>query len=810
MRRPGHGKAAERKINVIVNAFTVMPPDMTIYHYDVKLLPEDAQRPVRLNRRIWQCLVTANSPFGRVAVAYDGRAMAYSPRRLPADQGQWSINLPEADGSTRRGNNFTIKISFIRPIQLGALRSFVSGNVTADEGTIMSCIQALNVVIQHGPMMVHPARGASFYIGDSPAQAKGFEMWKGYYSSLRCGIGGGFVNLDLAWQPFFKPGNLAAVLLELGRLDRASLTERDLAAIPPQPLIKLSRMVKGLRITLTVTGQDGRPVKRKIRALTSESAQDYHFDTENGRTNVRDYFLAAYGVRLVHPEWPCVLVSRTARYSIELCMVDVGQKYHPDLTPQQVSDVIKLTTIKPRERLAMLTRGIEAISPSNSQAFGQWQLNISRQPLQLQARVLKAPTISFAQNRSVVPQGGTWDLKGKRFIQPARLDNWIVFVFARESEFPLPAVRTSVDALIQQLKQLGVAVGPQKPAIHYGDVPPGAVRQFIRSKVNPAVPPQLLVCFLMQKPSPYYGQIKLLGDVQTGVATQCLNIPKARRNDRMYFANVALKVNVKLGGTNSHASLGKTVNVPTIVFGADVTHPGPGSMAPSVAAVVASIDSKITRYGTRMQTQRSRQEVIADLAEMVESLIRQFRAETKAVPQRLIFFRDGVSEGHYAQVLAHEVNAIRLACQRIDPAFKPALTFTVCGKRHHISIFPASRADSDGKTDNVPAGTTIDHTITNPFLFDWYTQSHGSLLGTSRSSHLTVLVDDSHFSPDDLQELAYNICYTFARSTRSVSLATPAYYADLVCTRAALYLANTGVSRLGTVHALQNNRLYFM
>ncbi|GAA5827352.1 hypothetical protein JCM3770_003070 [Rhodotorula araucariae] len=569
-------------------------------------------------------------------------------------------------------------------------------------------------------------------------------------------------------------------------------------------------MIKGLRITLSITAQDGRPVKRKIRALTSESAQDYHFDGEKGRTNVRDYFLDTYGVRLAHPEWPCVLVSRTARYPIELCQVDIGQKYHPDLAPQQVSEVIRMTTIKPRERLAMLTRGIEAISPSNNQAFGQWQLNIAREPLRLTARVLQAPSVSYAQGRSLVPQGGAWSLQGQRFFKPARLDRWIVFVFARQSEFPPDMARESFTALAQQLRQLGVVVGPQPPAIHYVDVPPSQAIAFIRSRVKPSEPPQLLVCFLMQKPSPYYGQIKLLGDVQTGVATQCLNILKARKKDRMYYSNVALKVNVKLGGSNSYASLGSTVSIPTVVFGANVAHPGPGSMTPSIVAVVASMDEKVTRYGSRMQTQKSRQQVVANLAEMVKSLLEQFRQEAGVDPQRIIFFRNGVSEGQYAQVLAHEVNAIRLACQRISPTFKPALTFIVCGKRHHVSIFPATPADSDGKTDNVPAGTIIDHTVTNPFLFDWYTQSHGSLLGTSRSSHLTVLVDDSHFSPDDLQQLTYNICYTFARSTRSVSLATPAYYADLVCTRAALYLASAGVSTLGTVHSLQNNRMYFM
>ncbi|ORY67958.1 Piwi domain-containing protein, partial [Leucosporidium creatinivorum] len=69
----------------------------------------------------------------------------------------------------------------------------------------------------------------------------------------------------------------------------------------------------------------------------------------------------------------------------------------------------------------------------------------------------------------------------------------------------------------------------------------------------------------------------------------------------------------------------------------------------------------------------------------------------------------------------------------------------------------------------------VDQQITSAYTFDWYTQSHASLLGTSRSAHYTVLVDDSKFSADTLQQLVYNLCYTYARCTRSVSYATPAY-----------------------------------
>ncbi|KAG8946516.1 hypothetical protein FRC00_009540, partial [Tulasnella sp. 408] len=40
------------------------------------------------------------------------------------------------------------------------------------------------------------------------------------------------------------------------------------------------------------------------------------------------------------------------------------------------------------------------------------------------------------------------------------------------------------------------------------------------------------------------------------------------------------------------------------------------------------------------------------------------------------------------------------------------------------------------------------------------------------------------FLRNSLQQLTFNLCHIYARSTRSVSLPAPVYYAHLVCSRA--------------------------
>ncbi|ORY67956.1 Piwi domain-domain-containing protein [Leucosporidium creatinivorum] len=416
--------------------------------------------------------------------------------------------------------------------------------------------------------------------------------------------------------------------------------------------------------------------------------------------------------------------------------------------------------------------------PTNAGSpLNQWGLQIETTPMEVPARILPPPQVTY-KNKTVTPGSGTWDLRGYNFMKTASIERWMVFVFDREQFFPRRDVQNSVQGFVEGLSKTGIRVMTQQPTIVYGPgVHPDRVAQFMKDEAKKVFRdiPQLFVCYLPRKPCDEYAAIKRFGDQDVGIATQCLSIPKVKRGNPQYYANVAMKVNVKLNGTNSTVNLGPAVSgKPTMIFGADVSHPAPGSFAPSVAALVGTINPEFTNYGSSIRIQPSRVECIAEIGAMVQDLLKQFHKSVKVKPQRLIFFRDGVSEGQFSQVMDQEVNAIRIACQSLEATYKPEITYIVCGKRHHISLFPMRPEDGD-RTGNVQAGTTVDQQITSAYTFDWYTQSHASLLGTSRSAHYTVLVDDSKFSADTLQQLVYNLCYTYARCTRSVSYATPAY-----------------------------------
>lgn len=106
-----------------------------------------------------------------------------------------------------------------------------------------------------------------------------------------------------------------------------------------------------------------------------------------------------------------------------------------------------------------------------------------------------------------------------------------------------------------------------------------------------------------------------------------------------------------------------------------------------------------------------------------------FLQQTTKKPHKIIFYRDGVSEGEIQKVMSMEVTAIRRACTSLGDDYKPQITFLVVQKRHHTRFFPVNPNDCyDTKNYNLPAGTVIDQTIVHPFETEFILLSHASIL----------------------------------------------------------------------------------
>ncbi|CAO3587528.1 unnamed protein product [Absidia cylindrospora] len=532
--------------------------------------------------------------------------------------------------------------------------------------------------------------------------------------------------------------------------------------------------------------------KYKILKLTPSSASDTMFTNHDGnQVSVASYFQSTYNRRLTAPFLPCVVVKKDVFLPMEVCEVLPGQRYLKKLNEKQTAEMIKFTCHKPNVRANKIQQALPSLKYKENEHIQAFGITISPEMAVTKARVLNSPRVSYhatSQDANFTPASGSWSLRGKKLAMGATLKSWSVLSFARIND---PTIERFIRELTQKFIEAGMNVVMKNPPIASAD-PQGNIENamkaaYLRTKNHAKFTPQLIVCILPTLSSNLYPEIKRISDTILGIPTQCLQSKHIAEAKKQYCANVCLKVNTKLGGYNhivDKSQLPFINQKPTIIFGADVTHPGPGEInRPSIAALTASMDSTASKYASSIRIQAGRTEIIADLGNMVKDMLKMFFGNCGFKPQQILFYRDGVSEGQFSQVLDQEVAAIHAACASLEKGYRPTVTFIVVQKRHHTRFFPIDPRYSD-KSGNCQPGTVVDSDIVHPFEFDFYLQSHAGLLGTSRPVHYHVIYDDNKFTSDSLQELTYRLCYMYGRCTSSVSLCPPVYYAHLLAARA--------------------------
>ncbi|PFH53507.1 hypothetical protein AMATHDRAFT_187505 [Amanita thiersii Skay4041] len=776
-----------------------------IYHYDVI---EPDTLPTKFNMKLIHHLQTNVAPniFTPPGV-YDGRKNFFVPRQLAfgnTNSREFNVPSPDADsGDNKRPPKvYKVRLTKVNEINTVLLQRFVNQQQSQDEN-VLTAIMALNVVIRMEPNQKYPFNVRSFFTSrGKKAVGGGLELWRGYFQSIRPTIGKIIVNVDISTGMMFKAGPLIDLCLDfLGKPGGDASILSPARGMPDRERIRLQKFVLGVKVQIK-SNRPGSQRVRIIRGLSKVGADVLEFEHEGRRISVANYFRTKLNLPLRYPSVLCVEVGKGAMYPLELCTVPEGQISRRQVPPNVTKEMVTFATMKPEERFRNIEEGARLLAYGQSEYVRQFGLAIHTENglLNIPARVLQPPKLQYGQgsrDRVAAPRNGSWNMVDKRFYQPITIKQWILVCYERQNRFPLDRLQQLVKDFISACKTVGITVVENNPLIKYeqgqGKIGNQLKNAGLECRTTKGVVPNLILIILPENGDDIYRAVKHFGDVTMGVATQCMKSNKLFRANLQYWANVLLKVNVKLGGINlipdqGSAALLTDPRNPTIVMGADVMHAAPGARnIPSYASLVANVDSNTSKYIAVTKVQTSRREIIEDLEEMCKTALEKYMSYRRGVekaqnaaPQRIIFYRDGVSEGQFKEVLARELDMIKKACTSLK--ISPKITLTVVGKRHHIRFKPG-REDED-KSGNCPAGTIVDKEIGHPTEFDWYLQSHGGLLGTSRPSHYTVLHDDNKFSSDALQALSFALCHVYARSTRSVSIPAPVYYADIVCSRA--------------------------
>jgi eukaryotic translation initiation factor 2C len=532
----------------------------------------------------------------------------------------------------------------------------------------------------------------------------------------------------------------------------------------------------------------------------------------------------------------------------EVCVVLPGQVIKRRLSPDQTQQLITFACRKPWENgssivgdgkaalglnassnpfLVILATGSTFESRTNV-CQGTMGIQVGQGLITVAARLLPPPALKYKDLRNkdmlVTPKFGSWNMANTKFHTAGNLGRWTYILFKSNRRGPPiydDYVRETVMKFKEFLDRAGINAGgfiqqPPPPVINLADGSEAANHIAIESiltrmNASPATRPRFVLAILPYNDVAIYNSIKTVADTKLGINTVCVVAQKFLKEQRQdqYFGNISLKFNLKAGGINhtlDPSKLGIIAEGKTMLVGLDVTHPSPGSNvgAPSGVAIVASTDSILGQWPGAFAFQEGGKEMVTALEGMFLSRLRIWEKHNRELPDNVILYRDGVSEGQYQQILDQELPLIRSACKQAYPATKtkagfPKLSIVVCGKRHHTRFYPTQEAEAD-RSSNCAPGTIVDRGVVEVRSWDFFLQPHACLQGTARPGHYYVVLDEIlrgravkaplQNAADALEDLTHNLCHLFGRATKAVSLCPPAYYADLLCTRLRAYLSN--------------------
>ena len=475
--------------------------------------------------------------------------------------------------------------------------------------------------------------------------------------------------------------------------------------------------------------------------------------------------------------------------------------------------MIKFAVTRPIGRKESIDKGLLALDWAGDEYHRAYGLQINPNMIESKARILQAPSVEFRGGKTEKPgTNGRWRVDGKQFLRPnsEKLTRWAVCVFNHFSKVPSKATtpdeaKKFIRLFIDQFRNYGGNIEDKMPPIvTHADISQGVSLAYDRAKDGDRLP-QLLVFLVNGKITHEYNRIKKNAECRFGIVSQVMQSAHVKACSLQYVGNVLMKVFAKLGGFAFRANPNQNVRpgpkpedvrlLPpnSMIIGADVSHPGPGSMQPSMAALTASMDRGAMRFAAAVQTNGFRTEMITEWnwVEMFVPLLKEWMSTVGGgkFPAFIFYFRDGVSEGQYQQVLQEELRTLKHIVKTMDDSpgksasAQVKWTVTIVSKRHHIRFFP--KPGVGDKNGNAYPGTIVEKDVTHPHEYDFYLCSHSAIQGTARPAHYTVLVDESGMkTPDPFVKMIYNLCYQYARSSTPVSLIPAVYYAHLASQRA--------------------------
>ncbi|XP_024987369.1 protein argonaute 2-like [Cynara cardunculus var. scolymus] len=804
IKRPDRGTLAVRSVSLLVNHFPVKydsSNSILRYDVDVKLEASSSSRSVKKSipksdLRLIQEKLCSDYPdrFPLLKTAYDGEKNIFSAVLLHA--GTYNVQL--------FGKSYICTIKYGSELRLSKLQEFLNRNAFQIPRDVL---QALDVVMKANLFREKVSVGRGMYPRvhrrDDDLRC-GVAAIRGIQQSLKVTSNGLIMCTDYSVIPFRKRMPVIEFLKE-------HIREIQVVNDIGRFRNKVMSALEGLRVSVTHRRTNQKYI---VSGLTEKLTNELSFELEDleGKKEpeivmLTDYFQEKWEKVIVHKTIPCLKLGNGKKPNyvpMEFCVLAEDRRFPKEQLGREAARQLKDLCLLPpdfrRNEICSMMREEYGPGSHGGEVIQNFEFGVGMDMTAVDGRVMPPPILKLGgprgtTNTTVDRLKCHWNLlQGKRFVDGIPLERWAMIDFSSADRWNRLNVNPFIGKLVNRCGSLGVhmkdpLVVHQTTMREFLDVDRlhrlfSQVVEDCRRKDSGRL--EMIVCVMACKDDGYK-HLKWVTETKIGVITQCCLSVHANKASDQFLANLGMKINAKLGGSNVELieRFPRFTGGDHCMFiGADVNHPASSNtLSPSVAAVVGSVNwPAATRYAARVSPQSHRKEEIVDFGKMCLDLVNTYARQNGVKPNKIVVFRDGVSDGQFDMVLNKEMVDMKKAIY--DEHYRPCVTFVVAQKRHTTRLFLSPDGRESG---NVPPGTVVDTTIIHPSEFDFYLCSHFGGIGTSKPTHYSVIWDENGFSSDEMQKLIYHLCYIFARCTKPVSLVPPVYYADLVAYRGRMF-----------------------
>jgi eukaryotic translation initiation factor 2C len=162
------------------------------------------------------------------------------------------------------------------------------------------------------------------------------------------------------------------------------------------------------------------------------------------------------------------------------------------LSGDQAADMIKHAAQRPMDRSASIKQWFRKLDYASKPLLQQWGLEVRNQMMEVDARVLPAPKVTYRNNKTLNCQFGGWNLRGVSFTRPGNaLKSW--GVLSLDGYFRTPDMARFITFFNNEISKYGVRVENKQPPLVEGDPRKGLKANlqevcreaYMKAKANP-------------------------------------------------------------------------------------------------------------------------------------------------------------------------------------------------------------------------------------------------------------------------------------------------------------------------------------